>query len=111
MRLMIGDMDLHHSSTSMLEYMTLDMDTPQFVSVQGPNGIKKSILIRCIYKIFRPMKGYVPPDGNDVNGITRKEQAKNKGHVPNSAIDTFPFMLTWRSHMRRWSAWASTTWR
>lgn len=93
MEIEIEDMCFSYGSVPVLKNVELKLEGPRFVSILGPNGVGKSTLIHCMNKILEPTSGKVFIDGEDVNGISIKDLAKQVGYVPYSANDTFPLSV------------------
>lgn len=72
-----------------LHGIDLDLDGPGLYSIIGPNGVGKSTMVKCMNKLLTPTGGKVLLDGEDLEGLTRKEVAAKIGFVPVSSEDVF----------------------
>lgn len=65
----------------------------EILCLLGPNGTGKSTLLKCISNVLRPQKGRILLNGKDVSHLKANETAREVGHVPQSQISTFPFLV------------------
>lgn len=93
MNISISSIRFGYSSVPVLKDVTLELTSPGFVSILGPNGVGKSTLIHCMNRILEPNEGKVFIDDRDINDFSVKELAKDIGYVPYSANDSFPLTV------------------
>lgn len=93
MRLDVEGLTFGYGDTDVLKEVTFSIESPQFVSVLGPNGVGKSTLIHCIDRILTPRAGSVRIDGRDVSEIPGRELAKIMAYVPCSSGTSFPMSV------------------
>lgn len=93
MRLEVEGLTFGYGDADVLKGVTFSVESPQFVSVLGPNGVGKSTLIHCIDRILTPRSGSVRVDGRDVSEIPGRELAKIMGYVPCSSGTSFPMSV------------------
>lgn len=93
MRIKIDDLEFGYSSTPVLQNVVLDLNSAQFISIIGPNGVGKSTLIHCMNKVLKPTRGTVMINDVDVSQMKLKDVAKIVGYVPYTSSDTFPLSV------------------
>jgi iron complex transport system ATP-binding protein len=62
----------------------------ELVCLVGPNGSGKSTLLKCLLKIFKPQKGKITLENEDIGKISIPNLAKHIGYVPQSMQHVFP---------------------
>ena len=81
MLLKIEDIDFSYLSSKILDGVTFDAKSGEFLGIMGPNGSGKTTLLRCISDVLSPQIGTVLIDGKDIHKLSKKEIAKNMGVV------------------------------
>lgn len=66
MSLSIDGVSIAFAGRSILDHVTVAVETGQVVAVVGPSGVGKSTLLRIVAGIERPDAGRIFVDGNDV---------------------------------------------
>ncbi len=93
MELNIDGVGFSYPSKKVLNDVSANFEGPQLVAILGPNGVGKSTLIHCIYRILKPSEGHVMLDGKDTYEYHMKEMAKKVGYVPYASSDMFPMSV------------------
>ncbi len=71
-----------YNETNVLNDISLNIKSNDFVSILGPNGSGKSTLIKCISRILRIKQGEILIDGRNINSFEARELARTIGYVP-----------------------------
>lgn len=93
MLLKIENIDFYYKSTKILDRITFQVKSGEFLGIMGPNGSGKTTLLRCITNVLKPCRGTVLIDRNEVHTLTRKEIAKTMGVVPQTSTVDFAFTV------------------
>lgn len=95
------------ASSPVIHDINLKIEEPGLYCIVGPNGVGKSTMIKCMNKIFKPSKGSVLVNGEDVSQMKLKEVSKLIGYVPVQTQDVFSMpvvdaILLGRQNRSRW---------
>ena len=71
-----------YGGKSVIEDITLTVNTGETWAVIGRNGVGKSTLIKCLCGLLSPVQGTVLIDGIDIAKTPPKESAKKIAYVP-----------------------------
>ncbi|MBM3647894.1 MAG: ABC transporter ATP-binding protein [Alphaproteobacteria bacterium] len=63
------------------------------IAIVGPNGAGKTTLLRCLYRAYRPDRGRVLVDGEDVWAVPARRVAQKMAVVLQEAPADFPFRV------------------
>ena len=99
MKLKIKDISFSYKSTPVLENVNFEVSNG-ITAVLGKNGAGKSILLKTIAKILKPLKGNVYFLEEDLHTLNKKDFVKKLGYVsqkqtPN-ALNVFEMLLLGR---------------
>ena len=72
-----------------LHDINLKLDRPGLVCIIGPNGVGKSMLVKCINRLLKPDSGKVLLNGKDLEEYSSLEIARAISYVPPSTNDVF----------------------
>ncbi|NOK59306.1 MAG: ABC transporter ATP-binding protein [Chloroflexi bacterium AL-W] len=76
-----------------VEDVSLHIENGEMVGLIGPNGSGKSTLLRTVYRLLRPVAGYVRVGGDDVWQMSARESAQRTGVVVQEAPSDFEFTV------------------
>jgi iron complex transport system ATP-binding protein len=93
MLLRIENIEFAYESVKVLDGITFNVNSGEFIGVMGPNGSGKTTLLRCINNILTPQVGTVLIDGKMVNELSRRAIAKRIGVVPQSSNIEFAYTI------------------
>lgn len=94
MLLKIDKIDFSYMSAKILDGVTFNAKSGDFLGIMGPNGSGKTTLLRCISKILSPQIGTVLIDGREIHNLSKKDIAKNIGVVPQNSTVDFDFTIS-----------------
>lgn len=72
----VSDLGWDAGGRAILDGISFDIQRGQFVGLIGPNGAGKSSLLRCLYRVNRPVRGSVWIHGNDIWHSSLKTNAR-----------------------------------
>lgn len=78
-----------NSDVPVIHDVNLTLEKPGLYCIVGPNGVRKSTMIKCINRILKPTTGSVLLDGTDVQYMKLRDLADCIGYVPVKAVDVF----------------------
>ena len=73
--------------------VTINVGSGEFVGLIGPNGSGKSTLLKTIYRFLSPDSGAIMIDGTDVRSCTLKESALKTAMVAQHSYMNFDFKV------------------
>uniref|UniRef100_A0A7C4H4F0 Metal ABC transporter ATP-binding protein n=1 Tax=Ignisphaera aggregans TaxID=334771 RepID=A0A7C4H4F0_9CREN len=80
----------------LVENIELEIVSPSFIQIMGPNGSGKTTFLRTLIGVLKPIKGRIYIDGEDVTGNTAKS-GKYISYVPQIATyvlgEVFPITV------------------
>ncbi len=89
----VRDLKFSINDTTILKNISLAVRPHEFVGLIGPNGCGKSTLLKNIYRHFKPTKGAVFIEGDNVHGLKSKEAARRMAIVAQENNLTFDFSV------------------
>ncbi len=93
MQLEVNNVAVQIESRRIVEEISLQVTPGEIVGLIGPNGSGKSTLLRSIYRLLRPVAGYVQLGGDDVWKISARESARRTGVVVQETPSDFEFTV------------------
>lgn len=94
MLLKINNVDFSYQSSKILDDVTFEVKSGEFLGIMGPNGSGKTTLLRCISNVLSPQVGTVLIDGRYVQKLSKKEIAKKIGVIPQTSAIDFTFTVS-----------------
>lgn len=94
MLLKIADLSFSYESSIILDNVTFEIKSGEFLGVMGPNGSGKTTLLRCISNVLSPRAGTVLIDSRDIHKLSRKDIAREIGVVPQTSKIDFAFTVS-----------------
>ena len=82
-----------HNDKVILDDVTLAFYPGAKIGVVGPNGMGKSTLLKCIYRVLKPAAGAVYLDGRELERYTCKESARRLAVVAQHNYYNFDFSV------------------
>lgn len=93
MRLEVNDVAVQIASQRIVEEVSLEVGPGEIVGLIGPNGSGKSTLLRSVYRLLKPVAGYVQLGGDDVWKLSARESARRTGAVVQETPSDFDFTV------------------
>lgn len=81
MQIQINNVVWAVAAQTIINAVSFDVTSGEFVGLIGPNGSGKSSLLRTIYRILKPHAGYVAVEGTDVWQLSQRELAQQMAVV------------------------------
>lgn len=81
----IREITCHYGTAEILEGISLQLKTGDFIGILGPNASGKTSLIRSSSGLLKPSSGIIDLDGQDLYKMSRKEIAKRIASVPQTS--------------------------
>ncbi len=94
MHLRIKNIEFSYESTRILDDITFEVKSGEFLGIMGPNGSGKTTLLRCISNVLSPQVGTVLIDDESIQKFSKKEVAKKIGVVPQTSNVDFAFTVS-----------------
>ncbi|MEO9254633.1 MAG: ABC transporter ATP-binding protein [Tepidiformaceae bacterium] len=99
MKLSVRDLTLAYSGRTVVDGVSLEIDSGEMVAIVGPNGSGKSTLLRGMSRLQRPVSGRVLLGGTDIRSMGARQVARLLAILPQSpdaGIDLTVRELAWR---------------
>ena len=93
MQLTTQAIDVDIVGQRIVEGVSLHVESGELVGLIGPNGSGKSTLLRTVYRLLRPVAGYVRVGEDDVWKMSARESAQRTGVVVQEAPSDFEFTV------------------
>ena len=93
MRLEVNDVAVQIASRRIVEEVSLHVAPGEIVGLIGPNGSGKSTLLRSIYRLLKPVAGYVQLGSDDVWKLSAREAARRTAVVVQETPSDFEFTV------------------
>lgn len=78
----IREITAGYGAAAVIENISLDVLSGEFVAIIGPNGCGKSTLLRCAAGLLRPVSGSVVLNGADMATMQPAERARRLAFLP-----------------------------
>ncbi len=113
MELALKNVDVSINRKTIVQDVTLSVNKGEFAGIIGPNGSGKSTLLRAVYRLFKPSRGAIFLNGENLNRIKLADSARKMGVVGQFNTVDFDFsvlemVLMGRTPHKRW--FGSDTW-
>jgi len=92
-KIMVEKVSLAHAGTKVLDAVSLSIGKGSVVTMVGPDGCGKTILLKSINSPMQPDLGKVIVDGNSVKSQSPQSLARILGYVPQGHRVSFPFKV------------------
>lgn len=93
MSLKIDAVAVDLSGRRIVSEVTLGVGEGEVVGLIGPNGSGKSTLLRTVYRMLRPVAGWVSISGDDVWRLSARESARRTAVVVQEPTVEFDFLV------------------
>lgn len=93
MKLQIENLVWRVEDQTIIDEVTLNVQTGEFVGLIGPNGSGKSSLLRTIYRALKPDAGLISLNGDDVWQLNAREAALRTAVVTQEPSSEFDFSV------------------
>jgi branched-chain amino acid transport system ATP-binding protein len=74
-QLVVEEVSLHFGAVAALDRVSLAVEQGEICAIIGPNGAGKTSLLNCISRIYRPSRGRITFEGQDITSIPRHKIA------------------------------------
>jgi iron complex transport system ATP-binding protein len=92
-KLEVNEVAVAIASRRIVNEVSLEVAPGEIVGLIGPNGSGKSTLLRAIYRLLKPVTGYVQLGGDDVWQISAREAARRTAVVVQETPSDFDFTV------------------
>ena len=93
MKLEVNEVAVAIASRRIVNEVSLEVAPGEIVGLIGPNGSGKSTLLRAVYRLLKPMAGYVQLGGDDVWRLSAREAARRTAVVVQETPSDFDFTV------------------
>jgi len=93
MKLEVNEVAVAIASRRIVNEISLAVAPGEIVGLIGPNGSGKSTLLRAVYRLLKPVAGYVQLGGDDVWQLSAREAARRTGVVVQETPSDFDFTV------------------
>ncbi len=90
MIIQVENLTFAYNNVSVLQNITFNVKSGDFIGIVGPNGSGKTTLLRNLDGILKPVHGTILLENQNLNDLSRREIAKIIGYVPQREIGIFP---------------------
>ncbi|MCW4022068.1 MAG: ABC transporter ATP-binding protein [archaeon] len=105
--LTIDDVNCSYGSVEILNDISFEVKSGEFLGILGPNGSGKTTLLKSISRVLKPKKGTILIDEQNIYNMKSIELAKQMAVVPQSSPISFDFtalevvLMGRNPHMKR----------
>lgn len=82
MKLSVSHLGFSYGAHAVLKDISFSLDSGEFLSVLGPNGVGKTTLFRCILGILSAYSGQIALDGEDTKKLSPRNMAAKIAYIP-----------------------------
>lgn len=93
MSIEVKNLSFSYGDHSVLHDISFRVESGEFLSILGPNGVGKSTLFRCVLGLLSGYTGQVLVDGMDARSFTVREAAKHIAYIPQSSRPIFNYSV------------------
>ncbi len=93
MRLEVNRAICGYGKRTVLEGISLDLNSGEILCLLGPNGVGKTTLFKTILGFLKMQGGEILLDGENIRHWSRNRLAKAIGYVPQAHTPPFPFKV------------------
>ena len=93
MKLEVNEVAVAIASRRIVNEVSLEVAPGEIVGLIGPNGSGKSTLLRSVYRLLKPVAGYVQLGGDDVWRLSAREAARRTAVVVQETPSDFDFTV------------------
>ena len=90
----IAELHFGYTAIPVLNGITCDVVSGEFVALVGPNGAGKSTFLKVLAGLLRGYKGAVDFSGKSLSAIRSRDLAKRLAFVPQETHMVFPFTVS-----------------
>ena len=91
--LKVDKLSFSHKGRLILQDISFEAKSGEFVSIIGRNGVGKSTLFKCILGILPDYRGTITVDGEDVRNMSIREIAQRIAYIPQISSSTFNYSV------------------
>ena len=103
----VKNLSFSYGQKKILDQVSFQLDSGEFMAVLGVNGVGKSTLITCMNRIHKPQNGVVLMNGQNVLSLSNHEAAKRMAYVSQfseiSRLTVLDTVLLGRKPYMKWS--------
>lgn len=93
MNIQVRDLSYSIQKQKLIDRLSLQVKTGEFVGLIGPNGSGKSTLLKNIYRVLKPDEGKVNLDHHDILNLTSRQTAQNMAVLGQESSLVFDFKV------------------
>ena len=93
MKLEVNEVAVAIASRRIVNEVSLEVAPGEIVGLIGPNGSGKSTLLRAVYRLLKPVAGYVQLGSDDVWHLSAREAARRTAVVVQETPSDFDFTV------------------
>lgn len=93
MLLELKNVSCGYKSKTVVEGISMKMESGEVLSLLGPNGVGKTTLFKTILGFLKPHGGEITLDGENIRAWPKSKLAKAVGYVPQAHTPPFPFSV------------------
>ena len=83
----------YEKNRSVLKDVNFCVESGEFLSILGPNGVGKSTLFRCILGMLKQYDGTIRIDGTEIRKLSERELARKVAYIPQFHSPTFNYSV------------------
>ncbi|MBN2091073.1 ABC transporter ATP-binding protein [candidate division KSB1 bacterium] len=89
----IKNLSFHIEGRAILDSVSFQIQSGDYISIIGPNGAGKSTLLKCLMRINTSWNGDIILNGQPLSRFSQRELAKKISYVPQTDGRLFPFTV------------------
>lgn len=93
MSIEVKNLSFSYGDRPVLHDISFTVESGEFLSILGPNGVGKSTLFRCVLGLLSGYTGQVLVDGIDSRSFSVREAARHVAYIPQSSHPIFNYSV------------------
>lgn len=93
MSVAVKDLSFSYGKQPVLSDVSFTVDSGEYLSVLGPNGVGKSTLFRCVLGLLQNYSGNIIVEGRDTRNLSIREMSRLIAYIPQNSSSAFNYSV------------------